>query len=50
MKFIQDDDGVTSIEYALIASVIVTTIVGALNLIGTNLTAIYQAVADGFGG
>ena len=39
------DDGVTSIEYALIASLIAVVIVGALTLVGVNLVPIYNTVA-----
>lgn len=39
-------DAVTSIEYALIASLIVVVIVGAVGLVGTRTFALWSLVAN----
>ncbi len=39
-------DAVTSIEYALIASMIVVVIVGAVGLVGTRTFALWSLVAN----
>lgn len=44
--FLKDERGVTSIEYALIALIIALGILGSLKLLGTDLTALYNTVAD----
>lgn len=41
-----EQDAVTSIEYALIASLIAVVIVVSVGLIGTNASALYGMVAD----
>jgi pilus assembly protein Flp/PilA len=45
-RFLTNDDGVTSIEYALIASLIAIVIIGAVKAIGTNLSAVFNEVGD----
>jgi pilus assembly protein Flp/PilA len=42
--FLHDSKGVTSIEYALIASLIFLVIVSAVGLVGTNLGELYNQV------
>lgn len=42
-------DGVTSLEYALIAALIAVVIIGAVTALGTNLNALYQDIADKVG-
>jgi pilus assembly protein Flp/PilA len=46
--FWEDDSGVTSIEYALIASLIAIMVVGGATLIGEKLAGFFTSVADGF--
>jgi len=46
--FWEDDSGVTSIEYALIASLIAIMVVGGATLIGGKLAGFFTSVADGF--
>jgi pilus assembly protein Flp/PilA len=48
VRFLRDERGATSIEYALIASVISIVIVGAATSIGSSLEGIFEAVAAGF--
>ena len=45
-RFWQDEDGVTAIEYGLIASLIAVVIIAAVTLVGTNLTAVFNYVAQ----
>lgn len=45
-RFIQDEDGVTAIEYGLIAALIAVVIIGAVTLVGTNLSAVFNYVAS----
>lgn len=40
-----DEGGVTAIEYGLIAAGIAVAILTAVNLVGTNLTALFNEVA-----
>lgn len=40
--------GVTAIEYALIASLIATVIVGSVTALGTQVQRLYQVVAAAF--
>lgn len=42
------EDGVTAIEYALIAMLIALAIVVGVTAVGTNLLSLFQRVVDGF--
>jgi pilus assembly protein Flp/PilA len=44
-RFFSDESGVTAIEYGLIASLVAVVIIGAVTLVGTNLSATFQTVA-----
>jgi pilus assembly protein Flp/PilA len=44
-SFIRNEEGVTAIEYGLIASLIAVVIIAAVGLVGTNLTAVFNYVA-----
>jgi pilus assembly protein Flp/PilA len=44
-RFVRDDEGVTAIEYGLIAFLIAVVIIGAVTLVGQNLTAVFNAIA-----
>ena len=44
--FIQDEEGVTAIEYGLIAALIAVVIITAVALAGTRLNCMFQRVAD----
>ncbi len=46
-KFFKDEDGVTSLEYSLIAVVTCLAIIGALVIIGPRLTQIWTDIANG---
>ena len=47
--FWTDETGATSIEYALIGSLVSIVIVAALTEMGPDLLAMYQSVVDAFG-
>jgi pilus assembly protein Flp/PilA len=44
-QFLNDEEGVTAIEYGLIAALIAVVIIGALNLVGGSLTALFTEVS-----
>jgi pilus assembly protein Flp/PilA len=44
-RFAGDNTGVTAIEYGLIASLIAVVIITSVTLVGTNLTAKFNAIA-----
>lgn len=46
MRFLKDDEGVTAIEYGLIAALIAVVIILAVTAVGTQLTGIFQHIAD----
>ncbi|MFO8023034.1 MAG: Flp family type IVb pilin [Perlabentimonas sp.] len=48
MRLFREDDGVTSIEYALIAVLIAIAIVVTLDQVGVTVSGFYQSVADAF--
>lgn len=45
VDFLYDEDGVSAIEYALIASLIAMGILGSIKLLGGNLAASYNNTA-----
>jgi pilus assembly protein Flp/PilA len=45
MRFWAADDGATAIEYGLIVSLIAVVIIGAVSLVGTNLSTQFNTVA-----
>jgi len=45
-RFVQDEEGVTAIEYGLIAALIAVAIIAAVRLIGTNLNITFGKVAN----
>ncbi|HEY0563816.1 MAG TPA: Flp family type IVb pilin [Methylophilus sp.] len=44
MKFMKDEDGVTAIEYGLIAALISIVIIAAVTLVGTNLDLVFDRI------
>ena len=44
-QFVREEDGVTAIEYGLIAALIAIVIIASVKLVGTNLDAIFAKVA-----
>jgi pilus assembly protein Flp/PilA len=41
-----NEEGATAVEYGLMVALIAVVIIGAVAAIGTNLTTVFQAVAD----
>ena len=44
-RFLKDESGATAIEYGLIAALIAVVIIGALQVVGTDLDAKFDEVA-----
>lgn len=44
-RFVQDEQGVTAIEYGLIAALIAVTIITAVQLVGTDLGLVFTAIS-----
>lgn len=45
-RFIRDEEGVTAIEYALIASLIAVVIIVAVRTVGQDVNNTFQAIAN----
>jgi pilus assembly protein Flp/PilA len=45
-RFIRGEEGVTAIEYALIASLIAVVIIVAVRLVGQDVNNTFQAIAN----
>lgn len=45
-RFTQDEEGVTAIEYGLIAALIAIVIIGSVTAVGKNLNIVFQNIAD----
>ncbi|HEX7910164.1 MAG TPA: Flp family type IVb pilin [Paraburkholderia sp.] len=45
-RFVRDEDGVTAIEYGLIAALIAVVIVGAVTTVGTKLNTIFTTIGN----
>lgn len=45
-QFARDEEGVTAIEYGLIAALIAVVIIGSVTLVGTNLNAVFSFIAS----
>jgi pilus assembly protein Flp/PilA len=50
MRFFKDEEGVTAIEYGLIAGLIAVFLITALGLAGGALDALFRAVATAING
>jgi pilus assembly protein Flp/PilA len=46
MSFLRDEEGATAIEYGLIAALISVIIIAVITVVGTNLAAVFQRIAD----
>lgn len=44
--FVEDQDGVTAIEYGLIAALIAIGIIAALSTVGKDLKTVFTTIAD----
>jgi pilus assembly protein Flp/PilA len=45
-QFVRDEDGVTAIEYGLIAALIAVVIIASVKLVGTNLSTVFNNIAQ----
>ena len=45
-RFIHEEEGVTAIEYALIAALIAVVIIGTLTTLGSAISAKFQVIAN----
>ncbi|HEU4842795.1 MAG TPA: Flp family type IVb pilin [Burkholderiaceae bacterium] len=45
-KFLREEDGVTAIEYGLIAALIAVVIIAAVTVVGTQLNKTFTAVGS----
>jgi pilus assembly protein Flp/PilA len=43
-RFVREEDGVTAIEYGLIASLIAVVIIGSVTLVGTKLDGVFAYI------
>lgn len=43
-NFAREEDGVTAIEYGLIAALIAVVIIGSVTLVGTGLDGVFDAI------
>jgi pilus assembly protein Flp/PilA len=46
-NFIREEDGVTAIEYGLIAALVAVVIIGTVTTVGTDLKLVFTSVANG---
>jgi len=44
-KFVRDEEGVTAIEYGLIAALIAVVIIAAVTIVGTQLAIVFGKVS-----
>ncbi len=44
-SFLRDESGATAIEYGLIAGLVSVVIIGALTLLGNNLSSLFEQIA-----
>lgn len=49
-RFVQDESGVTAIEYGLIAALIAIVIIGALTAVGGSLNTLFTTVSTTLNG
>lgn len=45
-QFVRDEEGVTAIEYGLIAALIAVVIIGSVTLVGTQLDAVFDFIQN----
>lgn len=44
-RLVKDEEGVTAVEYGLIAALVAVVIITAVTLLGTNLSSLFSSVA-----
>ena len=50
VRFVKDESGVTAIEYGLIAGLIAVVIIGAVTIVGTDLTNTFTDISTALSG
>jgi len=45
-QFVRDEEGVTAIEYGLIAALIAVVIIASVTIVGTQLVLVFTAISD----
>lgn len=45
-QFVRDEDGVTAIEYGLIAALIAVVIITTVTTVGNNLSSVFSYIGD----
>lgn len=45
-NFVREEDGVTAIEYGLIAALIAVVIIASVTLVGTDLVQVFTAISN----
>ena len=48
-RFFQDEAGASAVEYGLLVALIAVVIVASVQLLGTNLSSVYNSVASTLG-
>ena len=48
-RFVRDEEGVTAIEYGLLAALIAVVIIGSVQLVGQNLDAVFNFIQTTLG-
>lgn len=48
-QFVRDEDGVTAIEYGLIAALIAVVIIASVKVVGQNLSTVFSYIAAELG-
>lgn len=46
MKFLKDEDGVTSVEYAVMAALIALVVIAGATYLGTQTNATFNTIGD----
>ena len=49
-KFLRDEEGVTAIEYALIASLIAIAVIATVTLVGNQLNSVFTKICNSLKG
>ena len=49
-QFVRDEDGVTAIEYGLIAALIAVVIITSVTLVGNGLNNVFTNISDNLAG
>ena len=50
LRFIKNEEGPTAVEYAVMLALIIVVCIGAIQMLGSNANATFQAVGNAIGG